>query len=266
VWIGGNGQPDSHIMKFTRDGKFVAMFGKKGARRDPSNPNQYVRGADDLESFGRVAKVFIDGPANEAYVADGYFNKRVAVIDMDSGKVKRYWGGYGEKPDNVNPTPYNPKEGPSRQFRTPVHCAMVSKDGFVYVCDRPNDRLQVFTKDGKFVKEKQYFPETLADGSVWDLAFSTDPQQKFIYVADWQERPHLRHRSAVARAAHQLRRGRTPAGDVHGRAQHRGRLEGQHLHDRDVHRKAPAEVRLQGMVALDKKVQGAPWPTRTSTQ
>ena len=184
VWIGGNGPSDSHIMKFTRDGKFVAMFGKKGARRDPNNPNQYVRGADDLESFGRVAKIFIDGPANEAYVADGYFNKRVAVIDMDSGKVKRYWGGTGEKPDNANPAPYNPKEGPSRQFRTPVHCAMVSKDGFVYVCDRPNDRLQVFTKDGKFVKEKQYFPETLADGSVWDLAFSTDPQQKFIYVAD----------------------------------------------------------------------------------
>ena len=65
-----------------------------------------------------------------------------------------------------------------------MHCAEVSNDGFVYVCDRPNDRIQVFTKEGKFVKEKQLFPETLSDGSVWDIAFSRDPQQKFMYVAD----------------------------------------------------------------------------------
>ncbi|MGQ0733694.1 MAG: hypothetical protein ACT4QD_08575 [Acidobacteriota bacterium] len=181
VWIGGNGGPDAHILKFTREGKFVAMFGKKGARMVDGKP---VRNADDLEGFGRVAKVFIDGPANEAYVADGYFNKRVAVIDMDSGKVKRYWGGYGEKPDNADPGRYDPKVGPSRQFRTPVHCAEVSNDGMVYVCDRPNDRIQVFTKEGKFVKEKQIFPETLSDGSVWDVAFSRDPQQRWLYVAD----------------------------------------------------------------------------------
>ena len=181
VWIGGNGGPDSHIMRFTREGKFVGMFGKKGARMVDGKP---VRNADDLESFGRVAKIFLDPKANEAYVADGYFNKRVAVIDMESGKVKRYWGGFGEKPDNADPGRYNPKEGPSRQFRTPVHCAELSNDGFVYVCDRPNDRIQVFTKEGKFVKEKQFFPETLSDGSVWDIAFSRDPKQQFIYMAD----------------------------------------------------------------------------------
>jgi len=266
VWIGGNGQPDSHIMKFTRDGKFVAMFGKKGARRDPNNPNQYVRGADDLESFGRVAKIFIDGPANEAYVADGYFNKRVAVIDMDSGKVKRYWGGYGEKPDNANPAPYNPKEGPSRQFRTPVHCAMVSKDGFVYVCDRPNDRLQVFTKDGKFVKEKQYFPETLADGSVWDLAFSTDPQQKFIYVADGKnDHIYVIDRQSLELLTSFGAGGRQPgmfmavhsiAVDSKGNIYTTETYTGKRLQ----------KFVYKGMVALDKKAQGAPWPTRTSTQ
>ena len=265
VWIGGNGQPDSHIMKFTRDGKFVAMFGKKGARRDPNNPNQYVRGADDLESFGRVAKIFIDGPANEAYVADGYFNKRVAVIDMDSGKVKRYWGGYGEKPDNANPAPYNPKEGPSRQFRTPVHCAMVSKDGFVYVCDRPNDRLQVFTKDGKFVKEKQYFPETLADGSVWDLAFSTDPQQKFIYVADGKnDHIYVIDRQSLELLTSFGAGGRQPgmfmavhsiAVDSKGNIYTTETYTGKRLQ----------KFVYKGMVPLDKKVQGAPWPTRTST-
>ena len=131
-----------------------------------------------------MAKSVHRSKANEAYVADGYFNKRVAVIDMDSGKIKRYWGGYGEKPDDETLPPYNPKARPSRQFRTPVHCAEVSNDGFVYVCDRPNDRIQVFTKEGKFVKEKQLFPETLSDGSVWDIAFSRDPQQKFLYMAD----------------------------------------------------------------------------------
>jgi DNA-binding beta-propeller fold protein YncE len=182
VWIGGNGGPDSHIMKFTRDGKFVAMFGKKGARLDASGTPQ--RNSHDMDNFGRVAKIFIEPKANEAYVADGYFNRRVAVIDMDSGKIKRYWGGTGDKPDDGAQTPYDPKTPPIRQFRTPVHCAEVSNDGFVYVCDRPNDRLQVFTKEGKFVKEKQFFPETRSDGSVWDVAFSRDPQQRFLYMAD----------------------------------------------------------------------------------
>jgi 6-phosphogluconolactonase (cycloisomerase 2 family) len=181
VWIGGNGGPDAHILKFTREGKFVGMIGKKGARMVDGKP---VANSNDMENFGRVAKVFIDPKANEAYVADGYFNKRVAVVDMDSGKIKRYWGAYGNKPDDTPIGRYNPKEPLAQQFRTPVHCAEVSNDGFVYVCDRPNDRVQVFTKEGKFVKEKQFFPETLSDGSVWDLAFSKDPQQRYIYMAD----------------------------------------------------------------------------------
>jgi hypothetical protein len=181
VWIGGNGGPDAHILKFTREGKFVGMIGKKGARMVDGKA---VANSNDMDNFGRVAKVFIDPKANEAYVADGYFNKRVAVVDMDSGKIKRYWGAYGNKPDDAPIGRYNPKEPPAQQFRTPVHCAEVSNDGFVYVCDRPNDRVQVFTKEGKFVKEKQFFPDTLSDGSVWDIAFSKDPQQRYIYMAD----------------------------------------------------------------------------------
>jgi hypothetical protein len=181
VWIGGNGGPDAHILKFTREGKFVAEFGKKGARLVDGKP---VPNSHDMENFGRVAKVFIDARNNEAYVADGYFNRRVAVIDMETGKIKRYWGAYGNKPDDT-PTPrYDPKAPLLQQFRTPVHCAEVANDGFVYVCDRPNDRIQVFTREGKFVKEKQIFPETLSDGSVWDIAFSRDPQQRFLYLAD----------------------------------------------------------------------------------
>ena len=90
---------------------------------------------------------------NEAYIADGYGNKRVVVIDADSGKFKRYWGAYGNKPDDTNLGRYDPKAPPAQQFRTPVHCAELSNDGLVYVCDRPNDRLQVFKADGTFVKE-----------------------------------------------------------------------------------------------------------------
>jgi DNA-binding beta-propeller fold protein YncE len=181
VWIGGNGGPDQHILKFTREGKLVAEFGKKGARMKDGQP---VRDSNDMNNFGRVAKIFIEPKANEAYVADGYFNRRVAVVDMDSGKIKRYWGGSGEKPDDGELPPYDPKSPPIKAFRNPVHCAEVSNDGFVYVCDRPNDRLQVFTKEGKFVKEKQFFPETRSDGSVWDVAFSKDPQQRWLYMAD----------------------------------------------------------------------------------
>mgnify|MGYP003346169099 CR=1 FL=1 len=176
VWIGGNGAKDAHILKFTKDGKFLQQFGgigKNGGSHDPNN-------------FGRVAKIWIDAKANEAYIADGYLNKRVAVLDVDTGKMKRYWGAYGNKPDDTNLGPYDPKAPVAQQFRNPVHCADKSNDNLVYVCDRPNNRLQVFTPDGKFVKEAFYARSTLGDGSTWDIAFSKDPQQKFIFLLDGQ--------------------------------------------------------------------------------
>ena len=187
VWIGGNGPNDAHILKFTRDGKFVAQYGKSGARRDPKSPEEkptYVSNSLDMDNFGRVAKIFIDPKANEGYVADGYFNHRVAVIDLDSGKIKRIWGAYGNPPTDENLGPYDPSQPPAKQFRTPVHCAEMSNDGMVYVCDRPNDRVQIFTREGKFVKEVFVAKETRADGSVWDIAFSKDPQQRHLYMAD----------------------------------------------------------------------------------
>jgi len=174
VWIGGNVGADAQILKFTQDGKFVAQYGKSGQNK----------GSNDTENFGRPAKIFIDPKENEAYIADGYGNKRVAVVDGDTGKFKRYWGAYGNKPDDTNLGPYNPDAPPVQQFRTPVHCADLSVDGLVYVCDRPNNRLQVFTREGKFVKEAFFHKKTLGDGAVWDVAFSRDPQQKYLYMAD----------------------------------------------------------------------------------
>jgi DNA-binding beta-propeller fold protein YncE len=131
-----------------------------------------------------VAKIFVDPKANEAYISDGYLNKRVVVLDADTGKFKRYWGAYGNKPDDKNLGRYDPDAPPAQQFRNPVHCAELSNDGFLYVCDRVNDRIQVFQPDGKFVKEQFVAKRSLADGSVWDIAFSKDPQQKYIYLAD----------------------------------------------------------------------------------
>ena len=174
VWIGGNGNGDSHILKFSHDGKFLAQFGQA---RQPVN-------SSSATNFGRVAKISFDAAASEAYVADGYANKRVAVLDMNTGKVKRFWGGYGEAPSDSNTGPYNPDAPLIRQFRNPVHCAEPSSDGLVYVCDRPNDRIQVFQKDGKFVNEVRIAQRTRGDGSVWDIAFSRDQAQKYIYLAD----------------------------------------------------------------------------------
>jgi DNA-binding beta-propeller fold protein YncE len=174
VWIGGNGKGDAHVLKFTRDGKLLMQFGHAGKSG----------GSNDTENFGQVAKIFVDPKANEAYIADGYGNKRVAVIDADTGKFKRYWGAYGNKPDDTDLGKYDPEAPPAPQFRTPVHCAELASDGLVYVCDRPNDRIQVFQKDGKFVKEAFIAKKTLGDGSVWDIAFSKDPQQRYLYLAD----------------------------------------------------------------------------------
>ena len=178
VWIGGNGRDssrsDSQILKFAHDGRFLMQI---GTVNQPPNSNS-------MEHFGRVAKISFDPAANEAYVADGYGNKRVAVLDMDSGKIKRFWGAYGHKPDDANLGQYDPAAPLAQQFRNPVHCAEPSLDGLVYVCDRPNDRIQVFKKDGSFVKEQRIAPMTLSDGSVWDIAFSRDRAQKYIFLAD----------------------------------------------------------------------------------
>lgn len=188
VWIGGNGTNDAHVLKFTQDGKFIAQFGKSGK----------TAGSNDTVNFGRVAKIFVDPKANEAYLADGYLNKRVAVIDADTGAFKRYWGAYGNKPDDANLGPFDPDAPLAQQFRTPVHCSDLSVDGLVYVCDRPNNRLQVFTADGKFVKEQIIAKRTLGDGAVWDVAFSRDPQQRYLYVADGKnERVYILRRDTL---------------------------------------------------------------------
>ena len=191
VWIGGNGGSDSHVLKFDRQGNFLMQVGTPGARMtgpvsERTGEPTAVRDSHSMDSFGRVAKIGIDNEANEAYFADGYFNRRVAVVDMDTGEIKRYWGAYGNDPEDELPGRYEPGGDPAPQFRGPVHCSEISNDGLVYVCDRSEDRIHIFQKDGTFVSEHIIAPATRSQGSTWDLDFSHDPEQKYIYLADGQ--------------------------------------------------------------------------------
>jgi DNA-binding beta-propeller fold protein YncE len=174
VWIGGNDEKDAQVLKFTQSGKFLLQIGRAGASG----------GSNDTVNMGQPAKAIVDAATNEVFVADGYGNRRVIVYDADTGRYKRHWGAYGAMPDDADPGDYDPDAPPARQFRNPVHCVELSRDGLLYVCDRANDRIQVFRKDGTFVKEGFVARRTLGGGSVWDVAFSRDAAQKYLYLAD----------------------------------------------------------------------------------
>ena len=147
---------DAHVLKFSSDGKFLLQIGKPGQTGDDAS----------MTALHRPTAIDVDAAANEVYVADGMNNHRIVVFDAETGKYKRHWGANGSTPFNV------------------PACVKLSKDGQVYVCDRRNNRIQIFSKDGKFVKEGTVAKETRAEGSVWSIAFSNDPQQRFVYVAD----------------------------------------------------------------------------------
>jgi len=174
VWIGGNADNDNAILKFTLDGKFVSQIGSIA----PS------KGSNDTTQLGKPAETAIDKAANEIYVADGYGNRRVIVFDATTLAYKRHWGGYGKRPDDDKQPPYDPAAAPQHQFGNPVHCIKIADDGLVYVCDRSQDRIQVFKKDGSFVKEFFYEKKTLGDGAVFDLALWPDPKQTYLLNAD----------------------------------------------------------------------------------
>ena len=188
VWIGGNGPDDGHILKFTSDGTFLLQLGRPGVGT----------GSNDPENFGRVAEVSIDPDGDEVFVADGYGNKRVAVLDIQTGALKRYWGAYGNRPDDAPVPPYRPEDPPAQQFRSPVHCTEISDDDLVYVCDRASDRIQVFMRDGTFVREAFVATETLGSGSAWDIALSRDSEQRFLYLADGSNKKvHILNRETL---------------------------------------------------------------------
>jgi hypothetical protein len=189
IWLGGNGRTDHHLVKFTRDGKFLMQIGRKGESK----------GNKDTQNVKQAADTFVHTPTNELFVADGYGNRRIIVFDADTGAFKRMWGAFGNEPlDNVPEPPKVPDDqripakeatgpGPD-QFVQPVHAARVSKDGLVYVSDRGGKRVQVFTLDGKYVNQvfiDRYceVPHCGNGQTVASTAFSHDPEQRFLYVA-----------------------------------------------------------------------------------
>jgi DNA-binding beta-propeller fold protein YncE len=155
----GNAAPpkptDAQVLKFSRAGEFLLQIGKGGQPGDDTSTT----------GLNRPAGVSIDAAANEVYVADGFGNHRVAVFDANTGAYKRRWTG-GETP-----------------FAS-VSCVKMARDGTVYVCDRGNNRVAAFDRMGKPLGSGVVSPATKGTGSVWDLALSNDPQQRYLYVAD----------------------------------------------------------------------------------
>jgi hypothetical protein len=183
VFIAGS-EPGDSILKFTRDGRFISDFGHRGPVVPLAGQSQQNQQTDLL--LRGVAGATLDEDAHELYIADGYLNRRVLVYDSDTGRFKRGWGAYGialsEIPNDPQP-PYDPTIT-AKQFSAPVHCVMISRDSLVYVCDRAGNRVQVFTKDGKFQKELFVSRETLMRGTAGSVSFSPDQAQQHIFVAD----------------------------------------------------------------------------------
>src|SRR5688572_25979286 len=208
LWVSSERAGDNHILKFTRDGKFLLQIGKPGQST----------GNNDKVNVNRAADMHVHAKTNELFVADGYGNRRVVVFDADTGAYKRHWGAYGNAPEDTpaaagaaagagaaGPAPAGGRGGrgggrgeaaaapaparganaqPSPQFNL-VHDVRVSNDDMVYVADRNNNRIQIFTLDGKFQKEVFIARDTsTSNGTVYSLAFSVDSAQRFLYVAD----------------------------------------------------------------------------------
>ena len=181
VWVGGNGAKDNHVLKFTKAGKFVMQIGRAGQSK----------GNADTQNLNQPADTFVYAKTNELFVADGYGNRRVIVFDADTGRFKRMWGAFGNVPTDGPPNPALPDADANGapQFVQPVHAARVSNDGLVYVSDRGGKRVQVFTLDGKYVAQvfigrECKAPECGNGTTAASTAFSTDPEQRFLYVGN----------------------------------------------------------------------------------
>jgi DNA-binding beta-propeller fold protein YncE len=217
VWIGGSAPVapslrtlnDDMIIKFTRDGKFLLQIG--GRDKSPTSQNPPVIGGNkDPKSVHQATDVYVYPKTNEAFISDGYGNRRVIVVDADTGAFKRMWGAFGNEPIDVLPAPRGGGAGRaggapaagggggrgaapaldtegegSQQFGSPVHAVKVSNDGLVYVADRPNRRVQVFTPDGKYQKQMFLNRAGPSNSSAAGVAFSPDKEQRFLYVADY---------------------------------------------------------------------------------
>lgn len=185
VWFGGNGDGDHAVLNFTADGKFIRSFGRKGK----------TAGNGDETTLGNPADVYHGN--GQVLIADGYINKRVMRFESEGGAFGGYWGAYGESPSGgsragsfdqsqATSTTDGGADPASRTFGDIVHCVVPTNDGHVYVCDRRNNRAQLFKQgaDGAltFLRDIVIAPETGGTRTVTDIALS--PDGRFVYVAD----------------------------------------------------------------------------------
>lgn len=173
VWITANGNDDTHVLKFTNDGRFLLQIGKKGVSK----------GSNDTANLNKAAGIAVWPASNEVFIGDGYGNRRVIVFDADTGAYKRHWGAYGRRPEDVEPTRKFEGEG-ATQFST-VHGLSITPDGIVWVADRVGNRIQQFRIDGTYIREAFVARKTTNNtGTVYGFSFSPEPQRSWVYVAD----------------------------------------------------------------------------------
>jgi hypothetical protein len=187
IWVSGSARTDPAksddiLLEFTGDGRFVRQIGRRGASK----------GNADFNNFHAPGDLAVDWPRRELYVADGYGNQRVAVVSLLSGKVVRSWGAFGSA---LGSSPQSPTsrvgkvrradrgEGPP-YFDT-VHGVAISRDGKVYVSDRNNQRIQVFTRLGRYLGQVFIDRDLPSPITASGIAFSCDPKQRHLYVADF---------------------------------------------------------------------------------
>jgi len=197
-WSAPVERTDDMILKFTSKGKFLKQFGGRDRHPLPDGANT------DTTSVHLATEAAVYPKTNEVLIADGYGNRRILVLDADTLAYKRMWGAFGKQPpptlgrgikDSTYVTTTNP-QGPD-DFNS-VHAVKVSNDGLVYVGDRSYRRVQVFTVDGKYVGQVFVNPTAKAYRTASGLAFSADPQQQFLYVADYENgQMHVVDRKAL---------------------------------------------------------------------
>jgi DNA-binding beta-propeller fold protein YncE len=184
VWVGGNfrgnlTKPDGHgddmLLEFDSAGRFVRQIGRKGAGT----------GNSDTMNFKAPADIFVDR-AGEVYIADGYVNRRVIVFSARDGHFLRMWGAFGTQPPTGNPAQaadLQSEKGPPNF--SGVHGVEKSRDGLIYVSDRANQRIQVFTPAGKYLRQGFVNRNLSAPLTASGITFSKDRGQKYLFVADW---------------------------------------------------------------------------------
>jgi len=178
LWIAGNS--DGVVQKYSHDGKnLLLQIGTKFVCDNP--PTNACTG--DSPNVGsshvllhRPADIAVDPKNGDIYIADGYGNHRVVVFDKSGNYLRQMGAGVGTGPGQFAPT------GGGHP-----HCVVIGKNDLVYACDRGNDRINVFRKDGTLVRGIPIIPGTFAlgtAGSAWDVDFSPDDAQTFMYESD----------------------------------------------------------------------------------